>query len=312
VQSMQKALKIGLEYNFLDVVLRTYNNLSVEAETEDAFEISKKGLDYAKRVGYIGWQIQFQAGIGEYYRTVGELQRGEEVAKQVIRESKAIGSTEGEKLGYSLLGNIYLSRGDLQSSEEYLKLWHSKVEGTTDFQNSIWSEYTLGLLYLEKGTLSTADEYLKRAWTVSQTMGLDKIGTYLVSMAQLLVSLIEVELEEEKLNAAKTHLEELKKIASQTTDVRASAGVHYSVGRVLAIEGDFKASAEEFRKALEVCRNQKDVYGVIKTLYELGSVYQKAGDLENASKSFEEARETSMRIGSRLYVDRILAKMNKK
>ena len=309
-QNMQRALQIGLEHDYLEVVLRAYNNLSVEATGEEAFEYASKGLEYARRVGYIGWQPNFQSAIGDHYRNIGELQKAEEIGKQLLESAGT--RAEGERWAYPLLGGVYLLKGDLEQSEKYLKLAHSRVEGTTDFQSAIFFEFGLGVVNYEKGDLSTADRHLTKAWTDSVALGLTGMGTYLLSVVQMLSSLIQLELKEGKLESAKSHLEELKKLCSQTNDERVAAGEHDSVGRVLAAEGDFKSSAEELRKVLESYRKERDVYGVIRTLYKLGSVYQKGGDPENASKSFEEVLETSRRIGSTLYVDRTLAKMGRK
>jgi tetratricopeptide (TPR) repeat protein len=310
LQNMQRALQIGLEHGYLEVVLRAYNNLAAEGTAEEGFEYTSKGLEYAKRVGYIGWQANFQSGIGDYYRNIGELQKAEEIGNQLLKSAAT--RAEGEKWAYPLLGGVYLMKGDLEQSEKYLKLANARVEGTADFQNAIFFEFGLGWVYYEKGDLGTADKYLTKAWNDSVALGLAGVGTYVFAVVQILSALIQIELEEGKVESAKRHLEELKKLISQTSDERASADMSDSVGRVLALEGDFKSSAEELRKALAIWKKHRDVYAVIRTLYELGSVYQRGGDQENASKSFEEVLETSRRIGSTLYVDRTLAKMGRK
>jgi tetratricopeptide (TPR) repeat protein len=242
-----------------------------------------------------------------------DLQKSEEIARQVLKDSGAGElASEGRRWGYMLLGTTYLVKGDLEQGEEYLGRYHSEFKGTSDFQQAIWSGYLLGWSYLEKGDLKAAEEYLGKTWSDSVSIGLTNMGTYLLVAVLILNYLIQVEVEVGKLESARSHLEELKKVGAQTSEDRASAGIHDSAGRILAAEGDFRSSEEELGKALEVYRKHRDVYGVMRTLFELGKVYRKEGDTERATRSFEEVLETSRRIGSKLYVDRTLASLGRK
>jgi tetratricopeptide (TPR) repeat protein len=312
VRNMQKALQLGLENSYVDVVLRAYNNLLVEAGTEEAFEIATKGLEYAKRVGYIGWQINFETSMGDYYRNIGDLQKAEETARRVLAESVAIESRYGEDYASLLLGSVLLVKGDLRECEEVLERFRSRVAGTKDFQNAIWSEFSVGCLDMEKGDLARAEEHLSKAWRDSVSAGIHGMSTYLVSLSQILDTLVGVEADLGKLQEARTHLEDLEKIVAQTDDPRALACAHDAKGRVLALEGNHGMAVEELKKSLGILKEQKDVYPVIMTNYALGVACQKAGDSPGAEKAFREALDLSERIGSSLYTQRILSRMNPK
>ena len=306
---MQKALQLGLENNYVDVVLRAYNNLLVEAKVDEAFEFAKKGYEYAKRVGYIGWQISFENAMGDYYRSIGDLQKAEEIARRVLAESVAIKSQYGEDFANLLLGSVLLVKGNLNESEEVFQRFHSSVAGTKDFQNVIWSEFSIGCINMEKGELARAEEHLSKAWRDSVSAGIHGMGTYLVSLSQILDTLVAVEADMGKLEEARTHLQDLEKIVAQTDDPRALACAHGAKGKVLALEGNYQMAIEELNKSLGIVKGQKDVYPVIMTGYALGVVCQKAGDSSGAERAFRDALDLSERIGSKLYTQRILSRM---
>ncbi len=303
-QYMQKALQIGLEHNFPDVVMRAYNNLAVDSESPaDSLKYSTDSVAYFHRIGFTQHEEWSKLNAASAYMLLGELERTKAIAKEVLSTSNPWPTNRRGAVG--TLGEALLYQGNFDESEKFLKQLLAILEGSQDFQELLRCQLDMGMLYAEKGELQKGKDHLKTFALRVNEKGLTSTYTYaaviMIGLLYLTEVLIRIGDSAEAESTTRQAAEIASKIKSETVDGLANA----IKGKLLASEGKFADAQVSFGKAVESFRKESWAFLLAKSLYELGIVCGKNGEGAKSRKAFEGATEIYTRMGAKVYLERV-------
>jgi tetratricopeptide (TPR) repeat protein len=306
-QSMKKALQIGLDHNFPDVVVRAYNNLSVDSEMPtEALNYASDGLAYFHRLGYFIEEQYFKLGVATAYAYLGEEENAKLLGNEVLQSNP---SPLLRRDALSLLGWANLMQGNFEESDKYLLQFRSIVEGSQDFQMVLLSYAGSGMLYTEKGDLKLAEENLKRALTIIHDKNLESKVTYAREVAIILLYLTEIATRTGRMEEAEAYVKEAQRVGELMKSEAVDAYVNMAEGKLLASKGEFKLATESYEKAVADFRKRGLVFYLAKSLHELGIIYGESGDIRTAREALKGAADAFEKMGGRTYSERVLKAM---
>ena len=300
-QSMKKALQIGLDHNFPDVVVRAYNNLSVDSEMPaEALKYASDGLAYFQRLGYFHQEQYFKLVIASAYINLGEGEKAKILGNEVLHSNP---SPLLRREALSLLGWSNLMQGKFEESEKHLL--QSLVEASQDFQYVLVSYWYLGMLYTEKGDITRAEESLNRALAMIHDKELESKVTYASVVATILLYLTEVATRSGRIEEAEAHVKEARHVSDLMKSEAVDAYTNMAEGKLLASKGEFKLATDSYEKAAADFRKRGLAFYLAKSLHELGIIYGEAGDKQRAREALKEAADVFEKMGGRAYTERV-------
>jgi tetratricopeptide (TPR) repeat protein len=303
-QNMQKALRIGLEHNFYDVVIRSYNNLVVDSEdVKDSLKYADQALSYFEKVGYTQYKNWAKLLVASGSMNNGVLERAKTIAQEFISDPNQPRTAIREAV--AIMGEVLLYQGRYKESEEYLLRFRGILEGSQDFQEDLRANVDLGVLYVEMGDFAKAKDHLTKFMGVAREKDLTSNLTYgpyimgsLWYLIQALVGLGDME-------GARLGSREAKEI-SEKSPTDAVLGVASAIhGTMLLTEKKFAEAEAAFEKAVTLLRNRLPLFFVARTYYDFGVACIKNGDPEKAKKALAEAAGMFKPMGNDVYLGRV-------
>ncbi|MDA4124732.1 MAG: AAA family ATPase [Thaumarchaeota archaeon] len=303
-QNMKKALAIGLEHNFYDVVMRAYNNLTVESESvEEGLKYSNEALSYFDRVGYksyVDFSKLLVAGASMFN---GDLERARAIAQEFISDPSASPSSKREAIAE--MGEVLTYQGRYDEAEEYLHRFHGILEGGQDFQELLRAGNDFGVLYVEMGDYTKARKHLEEYMNMVREKNLSTALTYAQFIVGTLWYLVQASIGVGDMDAARA-------ASKEAGDVYEKARTDLVLGGVLAIDGAMKAAEKKFPEAVAAYEKAVGMLGKgiavffeARLFYELGTSCAKNGDWEKARSAFGEAKAMFTRMGNKVYLERV-------
>jgi predicted ATPase/KaiC/GvpD/RAD55 family RecA-like ATPase len=314
VECMEKALKIALDNNYVDIAGRAYNNLAVQLpaeENERILECFEKGLELAKKAGHIQGISWFEGQLATIYFGMGNSDK----AIALVEEADALNRKTGNLFNLSsstlYLGAIYHVLGEWNKSEQYLKESLNislKINNTQQISNSYGF---LGWGYHDRGEYVQAKEYFEKMSEIDEKTG---AKAYQISDYQW-PAMNYIELGE--IDKARTLLDDLHKFAHEKQNKQLIANEDATRAMMLRAEKKWNESIELFEKSLQeyeaLGARRWNVYFLAKNiLYEYARVYlerDQPGDREKADKLLNQALEIYQKLGAKKDIEKTEARM---
>ncbi|MDA4127032.1 MAG: hypothetical protein OK452_07495, partial [Thaumarchaeota archaeon] len=304
-RNMQRALRIGLEHNFYDVIIRAYNNLTVDSQNvEDTLKYANDALSFFEKIGYKPYIDYAKLLLAGASGSNGDIERGKLILQEFLSDPSA---SQNRREAVAQMGEFLSYQGRFKESEEYLLRYQAILEGSQDFQQFLRVYSDLEVLYLESGDLGKAKENLNEFMKHVQERDLSKTFTYASFIAgtlwygeMALVRLGEME-------AAKHTLREAKKL-SETAPIDQVVGLVSAVeGALLLAEKKFPEAEAAYGRAVELVRKANTVFFTARMLLEYGKACMENGHPEKAKKAFDESVEIFARMKGDPYIERVRA-----
>jgi tetratricopeptide (TPR) repeat protein len=303
-QNMQKALRIGLEHDFYDVVIRAYNNLSVDSESaQDVAKYANEALSYFEKVGHAAYIDWAKLLVANGNLAVGNLEGTKLTAKEFISDPRYPPSMKRE--GVALMGEALLYQGRFKESEEYLRRYLGILEGGQDFQEFLRANSDLGVLHVEEGTFAEGREHLERFMKTAREKGLSAALTYAPFTMGNLWYLVQASVGLGDMDAARRSSEEAKELSEKDPGDQVRGLASAVEGEMMLADSRFAEARAAYEKAVGLSSKGNVVFFKAKLLYDLGVACSKSGDADKARKAFGEAAALYEQMGSRVYLDRV-------
>jgi tetratricopeptide (TPR) repeat protein len=315
-ECFERALKIALDKNHVDVALVAYFQLALEPslKIEKRIEYFEKHMELSKKAGFISsmsWSGMALASLYAFYR--GNMKDAVSLAEESVALSRKVGYPRLLSLSTGYLGWICMILGELDKSEQYFKeaFGFSQIAG--DFDTVALGHFFLGSLHFEKGEYNKAREHLEKANEIYE-----KVFTVQYSMSFLASQyLIWTYIELEEIDKAQNLVNNLHKIALDVRDEDIIANSHALTAMVFRAQKKWKESIEHFEESLQKHKalnaRQWDVYNFAKmVLCEYARMYlerNEEGDKEKARDLLNQALEMFQKMGAKKDIEKVEAKL---
>ena len=315
-ECFERALKIALDKNHVDIALAAYFQLALEPslKIEKRIEYFEKHMELSKKAGFISsisWSGMALASLYAFYR--GNMKDAVSLAEESVALSRKVGYPRLLSLSIGYLGWICMILGELDKSEQYFKeaFGFSQIAG--DFDTVALGHFFLGSLHFEKGEYNKAREHLEKANEIYE-----KVFTVQYSMSFLASQyLIWTYIELEEIDKAQNLVNNLHKIALDVRDEDLIANSHALTAMVFRAQKKWKESIEHFEESLQKHKalnaRQWDVYNFAKmVLCEYARMYlerNEEGDKEKARDLLNQALEMFQKMGAKKDIEKVEAKL---
>jgi len=243
-----------------------------------------ESLDYKKGLGFafksIGMGHYFKA---EYVETLVNWQQSLQTFTE-INEKAGIANMS------SNLGAVYFSQGDDNKAIEYYRQSLKVSEEIGDKLRIATALVNIGAVYSNKeNTHDMALEYYHRALPLSNELeDYEAIGTVAVNMGEIF---LQRKIADSALIFFNTSLEAYQKAESVKV-----AYTLTNIGKVYALQGDFKRAVAFQKDAIEKARNLEAKLELTQAYLGLAKTYDAKGDIDLAKNTYLEAKMTGEEI----------------
>ena len=315
VESMERALKIALDNDYVAIAERAYSNLARTlelpgGENERILNCFEKGLELAKRAGTIDMISWFGIRLAERHFGMGNSDKALTLAEQSESLDRKIGNLFTLSNSTLSLGILYHVLGEWNQSERYLEESLNISKKTNNTQAISNSYGWLGWSYYDKAENAKAKETFDEMAKIFEKRGAkaEQMSYYRWP------AMNEIELGE--IDKAKTLLDELHKFAHEKQDNQLVADEEATRAMMLRAEKKWTESIELFEKSLEeneaLGATKWNVYWLAKYLCEYARVYlerDQNGDKEKARGLLNRALEIFLKMGAKKDIERVEAKL---
>ncbi len=313
MENLRRELEISKQQNLQNWIIQAHRSIGsvwqMGGDCQEGLRWFEAGADLARRQGNLPWEMTIRGDYMAYCLVyAGELDKAEELAEASF-EFYSRFFPRPEPLNLCARGHVALIRGELSRAEQYLSdalllsrhpiLWTARSG----------CHVGLGRLYLERGETARAVEYLESI--LDSARGLGTPAMWGMIHAQTLSLLIEARMREPGNEVSEALLPPLSEALSELSRQMGEDGIRAYELRaqaLLSVHGDAGvAPAGALEESVRLWRKVRWPYELAKTLFVLGSFYQRQGEREKASESFNEAFEIFTRLGARPDAERVHA-----
>jgi class 3 adenylate cyclase/tetratricopeptide (TPR) repeat protein len=303
-QNMERALRIGLEHNFFDVVIRAYNNLTVDSEDKrDSLRYANEALSYFEKVGYTPYINWARLLVASGSIVNGDLERGKQIVKEFLSDPNQPPSARREAVVD--MGEALFFQGRFEESEEYLHRYLGIIEGGQDFQELLRANFDLGILYVEMGNFEKGREHLARFMDAAREKGLTTVSTYAPWVVTNLWYLVLASVALGDMEAARRASEEAMEISEKAPETLVQGMAGAVRGAMMMAQAKFGEAEASFEKAVQLSRKGSFAFFTARMLLELGIACGRNGDVEKAKEALAEAEGIFRRMEADVYLKRV-------
>jgi pentatricopeptide repeat protein len=308
----ERALKIALDNNYVEIALRAYGWLAWRRDIEDwnsirrCLEYLEKGYELAKKVGAIGHQAGIGFSLASKYFDLGDSSKAKTFADESIDLYKKAGNMPRLYWDLLMTSLYYYAWGELDKSDQFLKEAFDISKDIGD-KNENW---LLGECYFHRGDYVKSREVLEKCYEAAGKGGYGFTQVY--GSQYLIRSYIELG----EIEKAKKLIDKMMEYALQLNDKELIAYADAYRGMQFRAEKKWQESIDYFEKSLQEAddaylRRWAATTFANQVLMEYARVYlerDQEGDRERAHKLLDEALEIFQKIGAKVYIERIIAK----
>lgn len=310
MEYLERGMKIGREHDRYDATSRAFVNLGVGqaavlGDVQLAIETFEEGLDYVQEAGYFAYRECIRAELAySGYVPSGAWDAAMDLAEKI--ESVPVRcKLHGVVYPLVTAGLVNMYRGKWGEGEECLK---AAVASAASFEEATFvaPQVMLGRLYLEKGDYPEAESQLLAAYEV-----LHRAGEHIDYLRQLVLPLsllAALSLRIEKPERAAGYAEELSDLAEQLDVDWARAYADRVSGLLAEGREDWGTSEEMLRRSVTAWTRLGLPYERARTLYGLGTMYQRKGVRAKAVAALDEALTIFNDLGAKTDVGKVLAR----
>lgn len=298
ISYLEDSLKLALEHSLADPACRAYNNLAgtvceVKGHYRRAIEIWLKGIDYAKKVGYLNYEVWLQKELVFYgFLRIGEWEKCEKIAQETIRIGRELGELYLIE-PYNALTFIAIARGDLPRAREFLN------ESLPLAVKSEWPQFLVPAYLLEAeldlalNELDKAEENLLKAFEY-RTKAEGSVATFFLDVGFALVTF---NVKKGRLDEASAYYQELQQMASELDENCGWAFERWARGLIAESQGNLAESIKWLQECVRLWGAVERPYDLGKARLDLSRVMEKAGNKVEAQQNFEDAQRIFDRLG---------------
>jgi len=312
IEYREKALKIALDSDSLEVAVVAYNALGNSLPLRRKREPFEKGYELARRIGDIRYQVRIAGNLHATMILAGNIDKALSLAEENLALARKSGQLSNISQGLREIGLAYLFLGEYDKSEQYFQESWSIAERSRDFQQMENNMRASGFLCLHRGEYAKAAEWFERLSAHLEKAGAEKILLTNWSAPWMTSACIELG----EIEKANNQIDDLRKFALDTVDEELIVTANTLKAMVLRAQTKWDESIKLFEKSLQ----EWEALDVRKwfvwlfaryVLFEYARVYLERGqegDREKAHSLLNQALEIFQKIGAKKDIEKIIAK----
>lgn len=294
IKNISMALDLSIKLNYTDGQIDCYNNLGVFYMD---FSDLEKSLKYFKQTEALGIKYNKTERLVKLYSNMGNLYSDWHKSKEAIsyyNKSIELGLKGTNKrsiaITYNNLGAEYIQNGDLQKATEYLLKSLSIREEINDQKGIANISSNISVLYKELLKYDEAIIYGNTAITTYRQLGLK------IEEGRVCVNLGLIENRRKHYDKAEQYFDKALALFKGTTYTKGLAAVYNSRGIVLKNQNKLDEALANYMFSYELALSMKDKEAEVVSLIELGSLFLKRKNHENAEQKLLAALKIAKEI----------------
>ena len=308
----EKALKIALDNNYLEVAVAAYNSLALSLPMRKWREPLEKGYELARKVGDIWYQCRIGLNLALVMSFAGEIDKTFPFAEENLTLARKAGQLSNMVAGLTCFGYAHMVHGEWGKSEKCLEESWSIAERLKDFQQMSNSMWVSGRLCLHKGEYAKAAEWFEKLSSLLEKAGAQKDLLMLRSASWLISAYVELG----EVGKAENQIDILRKAALETEDEQLIVALDTLKAMVLRAQKKWDESIKLFEKSLQEWEalDVRKWYAYVfarHVLFEYARVYlerDQEGDREKAHSLLNQALEIFEKMGAKKDIEKVIAK----
>jgi tetratricopeptide (TPR) repeat protein len=239
------------------------------------------------------WKSVAYGNLGELYRTLGNLDKSEEMHKKALEIDQRLGRKKGMAIQYGKLGRVYRRRGELEASEEMHRKALSLNLETKNLAGTAVDYGDLAQVYRRKGDVDTALHYLQQALQINESLRQE------LGIAIVCGNLGIIYRKRNNLDAAEEMHKRSLAIDRRLGHLEGEAIQSGNLGLVYLRRGKLDEAETWLNKSLAINERLGRIEGIADDHRDLGLVYEARGDTALARSFWATARGRFLSIGMR-------------
>jgi tetratricopeptide (TPR) repeat protein len=280
--------------------LRALNNVAAQAGNADRWaeviELSRQGLELARRVGDRLWEQSFQSGDLEEHVNLGRWDEAEERARQLRPDA---GLPEYLRISALNLVPMRVWRGELDEARHLLEAF-PEAESSEDVQTRTAYRRSESQVLRAEGRLPEALAAGEEAFSARVEFGI-QAGIVKEGLVQALEAAFDLG-DEGKMDELLGHIEALR--PGEVTPYLRTQGARFAA-KLAARRGESDRVESGFAAAVAGFRELSMPFHVAVTQLELGEWLVSSDRAEEARGLFTEAREVFERLRARPWIEQV-------
>ena len=225
-----------------------------------------------------------------------DWRRTHEAALEATRRARNL---RGEAAILCSIGSLAVGER-LGDAERYLNPALRIFTALGDIHGCALTVALLAFLDRVSGNYDDANEHYIRALS-----GFREVGD-LVGQTDALTSMAQIEMDRDRLDLAKQHLDEALTICQSLNSPRLRAQTEYRLAELFLLENDLDRAERGFRFALEIVKDAPDVLGEAYAMQGLGIVHTRQQRYAAGEAELRTSLDLSRRLGDKLVYGRAL------
>jgi len=310
IEYKEKALKIALDNNCLEVAVGAYNSYALSLPRRKWREPLEKGYELAGKIGDIWYRSRIAGNLASYMIHAGNIDKALSLAEETLALARKAGQLANISIGVGTFGHVHWVLGEWEKSQQCLEESWSIAQRLRAFQLMAGIMSHFGWLCVCRG------EYVKAVeWFEKLSAHLEKIGAER-DLPELFPWLISAYIELGEIDKADNQIGILRKSAVETADEELIATLNTLKAMVLRAQKKWDESIKLFEKSLQEWEaldvRKWNVYFFARmVLCEYAQVYlerDQEGDREKAHSLLNQALEIFQKIGAKKDIEKVIAK----
>jgi len=312
IEYHEKALKIALDNNCLEVAATAYNGLALSLPVRKWREPLEKGYELARKIGHIWYQARIGNNLAWVMMSAGNIEKGLLFSEEQLALARRAGHLGNISLALGRVSYAYLILGEWEKSEQYIGESWNIAEKSKDFQRMENCMISFGWLCLQREEYAKAVEWFERLSSLLERAGAEKDFLMLQFASWLISAYIELG----EIDKANNQIDILRKLTLETADEVFTAITNTLKAMVLRAQKKWDESIKLFEKSLQEwealsLREWSAYIFARRVLFEYARVYlerDQEGDREKAHSLLNQALEIFQRIGAKKDIEKVIAK----
>jgi len=259
---------------------------------EAAQGLLERAIPLLHRAEELGREATALTALGDIHVARGEIGEALHYVDDALALSRKAGDSSAEASALYNLANVQKLRGELQQAlggfEQALEINRRLGEDTGTFH----ALYALGSIYFDLGDLVKAREKYEEALKIGQPL-----KDTAPRRARLLNNIGLVLYQQDQREVALDYFQRALTLSQELKDSDGTAAAFHNLGVAEVALGHPGEGLETLRQALAL-REGGNPYSWAHTLRELGTAYDRLGDLTAAGHYFHDSLEMGKRVGS--------------
>ncbi len=294
VSVLKLALRHCSTQTELKPLLKTIDQLLQKQNQQPAklFWLAIRASRNARSLGATKKDLQV---IYQHCQSLNSLARNSREKLFILRELIALSSdlTDNSKL-----------EDFLQEMEEVLQAANRNREVLHAIRLFLFIQSKLSGLQSPQGDLKKRSSLAKKLMEDQHSSASPNLKSLV--MTALLANWAAIEAENDNLDFAVLLSKKAELLAHRLSHLELEERATHELATLHARQGNYSASQASFQRSWEICKQNSDTFGELKTLVNLATLSFKFGHLQEAKARFEEARQMSERLGPNRYRTPIL------